>query len=95
MHPQNLANSLKSGMLTDLSKTYGVRLNAATITTSLGAAGGLGESGQAFIIGSDGAARTAAPDWTDAALDPMGDLARALDGETVLIEVSLPQIKRP
>ena len=23
MHPQNIANSLKSGMLTDLSKTYG------------------------------------------------------------------------
>ena len=72
-----------------------LRLNAATITTSLGAAGGLGESGQAFIIGSDGAARTAAPGWTDAALDPTGHLARALEGETVLVEESLPQIERP
>ncbi|MGI3164784.1 methyl-accepting chemotaxis protein [Pseudooceanicola sp. 200-1SW] len=70
------------------------RLSAATIGTNLGAAGGLGETGHAFVIGADGAARTAAPEWVAGTIAPDSALARALGGETVLIEEPLAQMTR-
>ncbi|MBT9383681.1 HAMP domain-containing protein [Pseudooceanicola sp. CBS1P-1] len=67
------------------------RMNLMTVTAKVGSTGGLGASGQVFVIGSDGRARSEAEGWKGGALSESSPLAPALQGESGVTMEDLPE----
>ena len=72
-----------------------IRLTAATITENLGQPGGLGTTGQAFVIGADGRPRTPAANWIPATVGADSPLEAALRGESGVTGEALEQSTAP